>query len=149
MRVAYEPRGQAEPSELVSHELGLFEAAGLRAFRVRRGEAAWERAEPTGPFGADPLRALGFDVSDPPSLLYAPGAFFETELPARRVRTRGERLREPVGTARRCRRERPRLGDRQKLGGLVGASLPVRAWSHASTLSCCSVVVASTLTRTE
>ena len=87
VRVAYEPRGQAEPSELVSHELGLFEAAGLRAFRVRRGEAAWERAEPTGPFGADPLRALGFDVSDPPSLLYAPGAFFETELPARRLLT--------------------------------------------------------------
>jgi hypothetical protein len=87
VRLVYEPRGPAEPSELASHELGLFEAAGLRAFRVRRGEAAWERAEPTGPFGADPLRALGFDVSDPPSLLYAAGASFETELPARRLRT--------------------------------------------------------------
>ena len=85
VRVAYEPRGPAEPSEVVTHELGLFEAAGLRAFRVRRGEAAWERAEPTGSFDADPLRALGFDVSDPPILLYAAGASFETELPARRV----------------------------------------------------------------
>lgn len=87
VRLLYEPRGRAEPSELVSHELGLFEAAGLRAFRVRRGEAAWDRAEPTGPFGADPLRALGFDVSAPPSLLYAGQATFETELPARRVQT--------------------------------------------------------------
>lgn len=87
VRLLYEPRGPAEPSELVSHELGLFEAAGLRAFRVRRGEAAWERAEPTGPFEADPLRALGFDVSAPPSLLYAGKASFETEVPARRVQT--------------------------------------------------------------
>jgi len=87
VRIAYQPRGPAEPSELTSHELGLFEAAGLRAFRVHRGEAAWERAEPTEPVSADPLRALGFDVSAPPSLLYAGRASFETELPAKRVPT--------------------------------------------------------------
>ena len=85
VELRYERRGTAEPSELGSHELGLFEAAGLRELRVRRGEAAWERAEPVGPVRADPLRALGFDVSARPSLRYAPAASFETELPARRL----------------------------------------------------------------
>ena len=47
--LAYERRGPAEPSELGSHELGIFEAAGVRAFRVRRGEASWERGEAVGP----------------------------------------------------------------------------------------------------
>jgi len=87
VNLAYEPRVPAAPSELTSHELGLFEAAGPRGFRVRRGEAVWERAEPTGPFSVEPLRALGFDVSAPPSLLYAERASFETELPPQRVRT--------------------------------------------------------------
>lgn len=82
----YERRGAAEPSELGSHELGLVEAAGLRAFRVRRGEAEWERAEAVGPVKADPLLALGFAVEGPPELRYAPRASFEAELPPKRVR---------------------------------------------------------------
>jgi hypothetical protein len=87
VELRYERRGPAEPSELGEHELGLFEAAGLREFRVRRGEASWERAEPVGPVRADPLQALGFSVADPPELLYAAQASFEVELPAGRVRT--------------------------------------------------------------
>ena len=83
--IPYERRGDAEPSELGSHSLGLFEAAGLRGFRVRRGEATWERAVPTGDVRADPLAALGFAVEDPPSLLYAERAAFEVELPPARL----------------------------------------------------------------
>ncbi len=85
VELRYERRGPAPPSELGAHELGLFEAAGLRELRVRRGEASWERAEPLGPVRADPLQALGFSVADPPELLYAAHAAFEVELPARRV----------------------------------------------------------------
>jgi uncharacterized protein YqjF (DUF2071 family) len=81
----YERRGAAEPSELGSHELGLVEAAGLRAFRVRRGRAEWERAEAVGPVKADPLLALGFAVEGPPELRFAPRASFEAELPPKRV----------------------------------------------------------------
>ena len=86
VNLAYEPRVPAAPSELTSHELGLFEAAGLRAFRVRRGATTWERAEAVGPIRAEPLLALGFTVEGPPSILYAAQTSFETELPPKRLR---------------------------------------------------------------
>jgi hypothetical protein len=86
VRIPFARRGPAEPSELGDHSLGLYEAAGLRAFRIRRGETSWERAEATGPVSADPLLALGFEVERPPALLYAERASFEVELPPRRVR---------------------------------------------------------------
>lgn len=85
VQLAYEPRGPAEPSPLTEHTLGLFEAAGLRAFRVRRGPAAWQRADLVAPARADPLLALGFDVSAPPTLIYAESAQFEAEVPPHRV----------------------------------------------------------------
>ncbi|HXV95267.1 MAG TPA: DUF2071 domain-containing protein [Gaiellaceae bacterium] len=85
VELQYEPRGPAAPSELGAHELGLFEAAGLREFRVRRGEAIWERAEPVGAVRAEPLLALGFALDGPPELRYAAAASFEAELPPRRV----------------------------------------------------------------
>ena len=85
IELRYERRAPAEPGELGSHELGLFEAAGLRELRIRRGEASWERAEAIGPVRADPLLALGFSVTAPPELLYAARTSFETELPAQRV----------------------------------------------------------------
>jgi uncharacterized protein YqjF (DUF2071 family) len=84
--IAYEARGAHDPSPLTEHVLGLYEAAGLRAFRIRRGPAVWQRAETIAPARADPLVALGFDVSAPPSLLYAESAAFEAELPPRRIR---------------------------------------------------------------
>jgi uncharacterized protein YqjF (DUF2071 family) len=84
--IAYEPRDPHGSSSLAAHELGLYEAAGLRAFRIRRGPALWQRAHPLGAVRADPLVALGFDVSGPPSLLYAESAAFEAEVPPQRVR---------------------------------------------------------------
>lgn len=79
----YERRGPAEPSELGSHELGLYEAAGLRSFRIRRGDAAWERADAIAPVRADPLLALGFAVEGLPELRYVASTTFEAELPPR------------------------------------------------------------------
>jgi uncharacterized protein YqjF (DUF2071 family) len=81
----YERRGPAEPSELGAHELGVFEAAGVRAFRVRRGETSWERGEAVGPVRADPLLALGFPVEGPPEIRSTARTSFEVELPPRRI----------------------------------------------------------------
>ena len=81
----YERRGPAEPSELGAHELGIYEAAGVRAFRVRRGEASWERGETTGPVTADPLLALGFPVEGPPEIRYVARTSFEVDLPPRKL----------------------------------------------------------------
>lgn len=89
VRIAFARRGPAEPSELGNHELGLFEAAGIRTFRIRRGAVAWEQAEPLGPVRADPLLALGFELDRPPSLLYAERTSFEVELPPERLRLDG------------------------------------------------------------
>lgn len=85
VRLAYEPRGTVEAGPLADHLIGLFEAAGLRMFRIRRGAAAWQRADVVGTVRADPLAALGFDLSGPPELLYAERASFEAELPPRRL----------------------------------------------------------------
>jgi hypothetical protein len=84
----YELRGEAQPDLLGRHELGIFEAGGLRAFRVQRGPASWHAAEPVGDVVSDVLLALGFDVSGAPELVYTPETSFETDVPARRRPTR-------------------------------------------------------------
>lgn len=85
LSLAYEPDGPGAPGALARHELALFEAAGLRAFRIRRGSAHWARARSRGEIRADPLLAFGFSLDSPPDLLYAERASFEVELPPRRV----------------------------------------------------------------
>jgi hypothetical protein len=81
----YRPDVPGDPGPLGAHELGLFEAAGLRAVRIRRGEARWQRAVPAGPVRADLLPAHGFGVSTEPELYYAERASFEAEVPPRRL----------------------------------------------------------------
>ena len=81
----YELGGEVEPGLLARHQLGIFEAAGLRAFRVQRGPASWRAGEPAGEVVSDVLLALGFDVHGAPELLYAPETSFETDVPARRL----------------------------------------------------------------
>lgn len=83
--IPYRLTGPADPGELGHHELGLFESRGLRAFRVERGPAEWNGAEPAGPIRADVLLALGFETRGEPALFHADQASFETELPPRRV----------------------------------------------------------------
>ena len=75
----------AEPAELVRQELGLFEAAGVRSFRIRRGPGEWTRAEPVGGPRVDVVLALGFELTGEPSVFYAGGTSLETELPPERV----------------------------------------------------------------
>lgn len=72
-----------EPGELGEHELGLYEAGGLREFTVERGPAEWRAAEPTAPARADVLLSLGLEPAGEPSLVYASGASFATEVPSR------------------------------------------------------------------
>jgi hypothetical protein len=85
MSIHYLTAGPGYPQALGGHELGIFESAGLRTFRIRRGEALWEGAVPTEPARVDLLLALGFDVRDDPALLYAGRASFEAQLPPQKL----------------------------------------------------------------
>jgi len=82
--LGYRPEGPGEPQALGRHELGLFASgARLRAFRIRRGPADWRRAAPLDPIRADLLVALGFELAEPPELLYAERASFSAAPPRR------------------------------------------------------------------
>jgi Uncharacterized conserved protein (COG2071) len=83
--IRYLTAGPGHPRALGGHELGIFEAAGLRSFRIRRGEALWEDAVPAEPARADLLLALGFELREEPALLYAERASFEAELPPQKL----------------------------------------------------------------
>jgi len=81
LSLRYRPVGEGDPGELGRHELGLFEDGGLKAVRIRRGPAEWQRAELSEPARADVLLAYGFAPRGEPELLYAARASFETEPP--------------------------------------------------------------------
>lgn len=85
LSLAYEAGAPSHPGALGRHELGLFEAAGLRAFRIRRAPAQWRAGELAEPPRADVLLAHGFRPAGEPSLLYAVSTSFEAEVPPRRV----------------------------------------------------------------
>jgi Uncharacterized conserved protein (COG2071) len=85
LSIRYMTAGPGYPQALGGHELGLFEAAGLRSFRIRRGEALWENALVAEPARADLLLALGFELRGDPTLLYAERASFEADLPPRKI----------------------------------------------------------------
>jgi Uncharacterized conserved protein (COG2071) len=70
----------ADPGSLGRHELGLFEDDGLRAFRIRRGEAEWRRGELSEPARADFLVALGLEPRGEPELVYTARTVFEATL---------------------------------------------------------------------
>jgi uncharacterized protein YqjF (DUF2071 family) len=85
LALAYEVGAPSQPGELGRHELGLFEAAGLRSFAIRRGTAEWRAGETSEPTRADILLAHGFRPESEPSLLYAESTSFEADVPPRRV----------------------------------------------------------------
>lgn len=67
------------------HEVGYFRAAGLRRLAAEHDPFRWEAAELVGPSRFDPVLALGFEVGEPSSLLYAAATAFQVELPPRKV----------------------------------------------------------------
>jgi len=74
---------ETDPGDLGRHELGLYEAAGLKRFRIERGPADWRSATPVGDQRADGLLALGFEVTGPPRIATAGETWFETDVPPR------------------------------------------------------------------
>jgi Uncharacterized conserved protein (COG2071) len=83
--ISFTVDGESEPGALGRHDLGLFERNGLRALRIRRGEARWRKGELLEPARADFLVALGLEVEADPELLYADRTAFETEVPPKGV----------------------------------------------------------------
>lgn len=67
------------------HEIGYFEAAGTRRFHAEHEPIAWERAELTGELRAEPVLALGFDLGEPLSAVFADGVGARFELPPEKV----------------------------------------------------------------
>ena len=86
LSIAYRCTGPGAPGALGRHDLALFEAGGLRSFRVVRGHAEWTRAVPLNEPRADVLLALGFRLAGFHSLLHTGSTSFAVELPPRRVR---------------------------------------------------------------
>jgi hypothetical protein len=74
---------EADPGPLGRHDLGLFEAGGLRSIRIQRGKAEWRRGELLEPARVDFLVALGIEPRGEPDLLYTAGTAFEAALPGR------------------------------------------------------------------
>lgn len=85
LSLAYRPGEPAEVGLLGRHELGLFEARGLRAIRIARGPAEWVKAETAEPSNADFLLALGFEPRGEPELLYCARTEFKSEVPPKKV----------------------------------------------------------------
>jgi uncharacterized protein YqjF (DUF2071 family) len=87
----YRRGGPAGPAPLEFSDVGLVEAGGLRAFRVRSSEIPWEGAALTEPPRHDVLLALGFRLAGAPSLVYAERFDFAIEVPPRRVSSSSSR----------------------------------------------------------
>jgi hypothetical protein len=74
-----------EAGPLGTHEVGYFVSAGLRRLVATHEPFDWRAAELVGGARAEPLLALGFDVGEPVSLLYAERTRFEMDLPPRKL----------------------------------------------------------------
>lgn len=68
-----------------THEIGYFEAAGTRRLHAEHDPVAWERVELAGELRVDPVLALGFDLGEPLSAVFADGVSARFELPPVRV----------------------------------------------------------------
>lgn len=91
VRLRYRTIGRASSvpvaggTPLGAHEVALLVSAGLRRLVSWHEPCVWDEAELLEPALAEPVLALGFDVGEPDSLLYAAQTRFALELPAERV----------------------------------------------------------------
>jgi uncharacterized protein YqjF (DUF2071 family) len=76
---------EAGGTPLGAHDVAVFVAAGLRRLVSSHEPLAWEEAELLEPPLVEPVAALGFDVGEPDSLLYAAATRFSLELPPERL----------------------------------------------------------------
>jgi uncharacterized protein YqjF (DUF2071 family) len=87
VHVRYRPIGAAPAVPVAggvalgTHDVAYFVSAGLRRLASEHEPFRWQEAELLEPARLEPLLALGFDVREPDSLLYAESARFTLELP--------------------------------------------------------------------
>jgi hypothetical protein len=88
-RVLPGPAGvpELEGGPVGHHDVAYVVAAGMRRLIARHDPFAFEAAELLERPRLDSLLALGFDVEEPVSVLYAAGTAFALELPPERVRS--------------------------------------------------------------
>jgi hypothetical protein len=91
-RIRYRVIGEARSvpaaggTPLGTHGTALFVSAGLRRLAARDYEGClWQEAELLETPAVEPVVALGFDVGEPDSLLYASATRFALDLPPERV----------------------------------------------------------------
>jgi len=86
-----------DPGPVGRHELGIYGRSRLKAIRIKRGPAVWQRAELEGPVRADPLVVYGFDPGERADVLYTEQAPLELEGRAATLRlpTRRGKIEEP------------------------------------------------------
>jgi hypothetical protein len=70
---------------LGSHEIGYWQAAGLRTVTTRHPTPQWRALVPVAGCRFDPILALGFDVQEPTWSLHADSTQIEVELPPRKL----------------------------------------------------------------
>jgi hypothetical protein len=91
VRLRYRAIGEARAvpaaggTALGVHDVALLVSAGLRRLASSHEPFAWQEAELLEPALAEPVLALGFDVGEPDSLLYAAATRFSLDLPPGRV----------------------------------------------------------------
>lgn len=91
VRLRYRPIGEggAVPSAggvpLGAHDVALLVSAGVRRLVSSHEQSAWHEAELLEPPRVEPVLALGFDVGQPDSVLYAEATRFSLELPPKRI----------------------------------------------------------------
>jgi len=75
----YRVGAEVDAGLLGRHEVGIFGRSRLRAIRITRGPAVWQRAELDPSVRADPLVVYGFDPRAPAEVLYCEQTTLELE----------------------------------------------------------------------
>jgi hypothetical protein len=75
----YEVGESCEPGPMGRHEVGIYGRSRLRAIRIHRAPAVWQRGRLVEPLRVDPVVGYGLDADAHGDVLYTDGALLELE----------------------------------------------------------------------
>jgi hypothetical protein len=93
----YHVGGETDPGSIGRHELGIYGRSRLKAIRIRREPAVWQRGGLEVPVRVDPLVVYGLETGVEAEVLYTGRAVLELEGRAVRLRppARNGKIEEP------------------------------------------------------